>query len=159
MPDDVLTLAYDSALNALREQDSTISNLRNRATGLLAAAAVGTSFTTALGLLNTDPDRGAIFPPWAGWTVVGLVALIGISVMVVLWPAPKWIFGPDPAKLLENAGKDIDDVRRIATRALLLGITANNRSIALRVTAYRLSAGLLLTESIVLILALLTSRQ
>ncbi len=50
MPDEVLTLAYDSTINALREQDSTISNLCNRATGLLAAAAVGTSFTTALGL-------------------------------------------------------------------------------------------------------------
>src|SRR5918998_1535268 len=50
MPDEALTLAYESTINALREQDSTLSNLRNRATGLLAAAAVGTSFTTALGL-------------------------------------------------------------------------------------------------------------
>jgi hypothetical protein len=53
MPDEALTLAYDSTINALREQDSTLSNLRNRATGLLAAAAVGTSFTTAFGLAGT----------------------------------------------------------------------------------------------------------
>lgn len=158
MPDEVLSLAYDSALNALREQDGTISNLRNRATGLLVAAAISTSFATALGLLNIDPSRGPVFPPWAGWTLVILVLLIGISVMVVLWPASRWSFGPDPAKLLASSGNDIDEVRQTATEALIHGITSNNRAISIRVLAYRISAGMLLTESIVLVLALLTSR-
>jgi hypothetical protein len=154
MHNEVLKLAYESAVTALREQDSTISNLRNRATGLLAAAAIGTSFATALGLLNTDPSRGSVFPPWAGWTLMGLVLVIGTSSMVVLWPASGWSFGPDPAQLLANSDKDINDVRRTATKALLLGIAANNRSIAVRVLAYRVSAGVLLVESIVLIIAL-----
>src|SRR4051794_3473473 len=50
-PNEVIKLAYEEARAALKEQDATLSNIRNRATGLLAAAAVGTSFAAAVGLL------------------------------------------------------------------------------------------------------------
>src|SRR3954452_3505216 len=65
-PNEVIKLAYEEARAALKEQDATLSNIRNRATGLLAAAAVGTSFAAAVGLLNTDPARGTVLPIWAG---------------------------------------------------------------------------------------------
>jgi hypothetical protein len=53
-------LAYEEARAALREQDATLGSVRNRATGLLAAAAVGTSIAASVGLLNTDPGRGHV---------------------------------------------------------------------------------------------------
>jgi len=62
MANEVIKLAYEEARAGLKEQDSTLSNIRNRATGLLAAAAVATSFAAAVGLLNTDPGRGAVLP-------------------------------------------------------------------------------------------------
>lgn len=68
--DEVIRLAYDEARAALREQDATLANVRNRATGLLAAAAVGTSFGAAVGLLKTDPSRGYLFPRWAMWALL-----------------------------------------------------------------------------------------
>ena len=51
MANEVIKLAYEEARAALKEQDATLSNIRDRATGLLAAAAVGTSFAASVGLL------------------------------------------------------------------------------------------------------------
>ena len=52
MANEVIKLAYEEVrAAALKEQDATLSNIRDRATGLLAAAAVGTSFAASVGLL------------------------------------------------------------------------------------------------------------
>lgn len=152
--DEVLKLAYEAACSALREQDATLSSIRNRATGLLSAAAVVTSLSTAFGVVETGPDQA--LPAWAGWTLLALVCVIGSSAMFALWPAASWNFGPDPAKLLASAGTDIDEVRRAATKALVSAISTNDRSIAARGKAYRVGAALLLAEMIVLVMAALT---
>src|SRR4051794_1827093 len=120
MADEVTRLAYDEARTALREQDATLGNVRNRATALLAAAAVGTSFSATAGLLNTDPSRGFTFPKWAAWSLLVVIALIAIGVMAVLWPAPTWNFGPSPRALLKRAGEDVDVVLRAATESMVL---------------------------------------
>lgn len=156
MSDDVLKLAYEAAGSALREQDATLTSLRNRATGLLSAAAVVTSLATAVGVGGGGPDRGSTLPVWAGWTLLALVCLIGTSAIFALWPAKNWNFGPDPAKLLASAGTDVDEVRRTATKALVSAITTNDRSIAVRGKAYRVGAALLLAEMIVLVAAALS---
>lgn len=156
MSDDVLKLAYEAACSALREQDATLTSLRNRATALLSAAAVVTSVATAIGVVDTGTGQAAMLPVWAGWTLLALVCLIGASSMFALWPAANWNFGPDPAKLLASAGNDVDEVRRIATKALVSAITINDASIATRGKAYRVGAALLLAEMIVLVAAALT---
>src|SRR5688500_3313215 len=101
--DEIVRLAYDEARAALREQDATLANLRNRASALLAAAAVGTSFAATVGLLNVDPKRGDALPLWAGWILLSSVALVGVGVLVVLWPATNWQFGPNAGRLLDSA--------------------------------------------------------
>ncbi len=85
----VVKLAFEEARAALKEQDATLGNLRNRATGLLAAVSVGTSFAASVGFLNTDPTKGAVFPQRAGWTLLPLTLLIGGGVMTILWPAKE----------------------------------------------------------------------
>jgi hypothetical protein len=65
--------------------------------------------------------------------------------------------GPDPEKLLASAVEDVDSVRHIVTTALIQGIKRNNRSIMLRVRYYRIGAGALLAETVVLLIALLIS--
>lgn len=137
MSNEVIRLAYDEARAALKEQDATLSNVRNRATGLLAAATVGTSLAASVGLLNTDVAHEAVLPAWAGWAIVGLVVSIGIGVMAVLWPSSAWSFGPDAAMLLSKADADGDAVRRVATKAMLKAITSNDRLLKWRVKVYR----------------------
>jgi len=66
MANEVIKLAYEEARAALKEQDATLSNIRNRATGLLAAAAVGTSFAASVGLLCSTPTLQET-PAWPMW--------------------------------------------------------------------------------------------
>jgi hypothetical protein len=157
--DDVVRLAYDEARAALREQDATLSSVRNRATGLLAAAVVGTSLSASVGLLNLDADRGRPFPEWAGWTLLATVVLISAGVMVVLWPTPTWTFGPSPRRLLDSAGEPIDTVLGAATAAMVTGIAANVRLLDRRVAAYRATVIVLALEISFLVLALLVTRE
>src|SRR4051794_15910944 len=158
MADEVTRLAYDEARAALREQDTSLANVRNRATALLAAAAIGTSFSATAGLLNTDPSRGRIFPLWAAWALLVAVALIATGVMVVLWPASTWQFGPSPSKLLSKVGDDVNDVLRAATHAMAAAIAFNDRLVKQRIWAYRATVLLLMLEIGVLIVALLLAR-
>jgi hypothetical protein len=158
MVGEVTRLAYDEARAALREQDATLANVRNRATALLAAAAVGTSFSASAGLLNTDPSRGRVFPLWAAWALLVAVVLISMGVIAVIWPVGAWQFGPSPSKLLSKAEDEPDDVLKGATSAMVQAIAANDRLLDQRMTAYRATVVLLMLEISLLVVALLLAR-
>src|ERR1700722_3746323 len=85
-PDERLQIAYDAGAKFLAQQDTTVSNLRNRTTALLSSAAVATSFAAGLGLINTDPTKGAVFPHWAAYAMLGLLIGIGSLSLFILWP-------------------------------------------------------------------------
>src|SRR4051794_24358297 len=158
MADEVTRLAYDEARAALREQDATLGTVRNRATGLLAAAAVGTSFSATAGLLNVDPKRGQVFPAWAAWALLVAVVLVAASVMIVLWPTPHWQYGPSPSKLLSFTGTDINKVLEGAAKAMVTASEINDRTVRHRVSAYQAAVLLLMVEIVLLIVALLINR-
>lgn len=155
MADEVLRLAYDEARTALREQDTTLSNVRNRATGLLAAAVVGTSFSATAGLLNIDPGRGRTFPVWAAWTLLSAIILIAVGVMAVLWPIRTWTFGPSPSALAARSPDGIDAVLRAAIASMAAAIASNGRLLERRVTIYRATVLVLMLEIGLLVVALL----
>jgi hypothetical protein len=155
MADEVLQLAYDEARAALREQDATLSNVRNRATGLLAAAVVGTSFSATAGLLNTDPGRGRTFPGWAAWALLVVIVLIAVGVMAVLWPARAWTFGPSPNGLAARAPDGIDAVLRAGIAGMTTAIASNSRLLEQRMAVYRATVLVLLIQIGLLVVALL----
>ena len=151
-------MAYDEARAALREQGDTLTNVRNRATGVLAAAAVATSFSATAGLLNTDRGSGDVFPAWGAWLLLAILVIIAVGVMVVLWPAKSWVYGPQPSQLLSKADHELDDVLTIATRAMVVALTSNASILGRRVTAYRLTASAVLIEVTLLVLILIVVR-
>jgi hypothetical protein len=151
----VLQLAYNEARAALREQDATLSNVRNRATGLLAAAVVGTSFSATAGLLNIDPGRGRTFPEWAAWALLVVIILVAVGVMAVLWPMGEWTFGPSPSALVARAADGVDVVLRAAVEGMTLAIASNDRLLKQRVAVYRATVLVLLLEIGLLVVALL----
>ena len=159
MANEVVKLAFEEARAALREQDATLNSLRNRATGLLATASVGTSFAASVGFINTDPGKGPVFPQWAGWTLLPLTLLIGVGVMAILWPANAWSFGPTAKMILDAADDDIDDVHRIATMAMVQAAGSNDAAIRIRMQAYQAAVVVLLLELVVLVLALVIGRR
>jgi hypothetical protein len=152
-------LAYDSAREILKSQDTTLGNLRTRAGSLLTTAALLTSFSTALGLINLDPARGAVLPPWAAWALLGALVGLGALVLFVFWPVKTWHFGPHPGVILEKAddGKSLSMIRRYVTERMLAGMGDNAVALRRRQTAFRWSVGLLLAEVSVLVIALTTT--
>ena len=155
MSNEVLKLAYDAAGDALKQQDSTLGNLRTRATGLLAAAAVGTSFATSVGLYKAEPNVAKALPTWAGWSLLTLTIMIGVSVMIALWPASNWNFGPNPPALLASVAKDIDDVYTQAAGAMVAAAKANDHALKRRFLAYRIGVAALIFQVVTLVLGVL----
>ena len=54
-PEKLYELAYNASIDILKQQDSTLANMRNRASGLLATAALAASFSTSIGLFGARP--------------------------------------------------------------------------------------------------------
>jgi hypothetical protein len=156
-----LELAYDAALDSLKMQEARLSGLRSRATGVLSAAALVTGFSTGLGLINTNPKMGAVFPKWAALALLAVLVAIGVLDMAVLWPAKGWQFGPDVRKMLRkhNGGTAVDDIRRYVIDDALDGVKRNNKYLHPRFRCYRWSAGLLVGEVIILVTALVSAQS
>jgi hypothetical protein len=157
VPDERLKLAYDAASAHLGQQDETLGNLRDRATGLLSAAALVTSFAAGLGLINTDPKNGRVFPVWAAVLLLVLLIGIGLVVLQVNWPVQKWAFGPSAAGLLEFAGQgyDLDKIVKAATTGMVKAIIVNEAVIVDRARYLRFAMGLLVAEIAVITVALI----
>jgi hypothetical protein len=131
-----LELAYDAAQKMLAMQDTTLGNVRTRANNLLATAALFTSFSAGVGLLNTDPGKGAILSPWAGGILLFVVILLGIYVLRVVLPAKDWVFVPSASIIMERyrAGDDEIAIRTFVTDEVIKGAKKN--------TARRLGRGM-----------------
>ena len=121
MTDKRYEIAYESAKSALELQQTSLNNIRNRTVSLLAAAALFISFAAALGVLNTDPNRGKTTPLWITITLLAVLLLVLILVIEVLRPAP-WTRGltgrhiiasieegTEESALLQQLAEAIDD--------------------------------------------------
>ncbi len=158
LSDDRLELAYDAAVNALDQQDDTLSNLRNRATAVVSSTALVASFSAAAGLLNTDPAKGDIVPDWARLTMLAVLAAVAALCMVVLWPVRRWSYGPDAKKILDRIvlGDDVDGVRRYVVGELLLGRKRNSDALKVRHSCYRVAVLGLVVEAATVVAAFVT---
>ena len=155
--DPILQMAYDASTKALEQQDRTIGNLRNRATAILTVAALGVSFATGVGLINTDRSKGFVLPHWAAFTLLGLVGAMGLLTMYILLPVDRFVYGPDAEVLLRKAGTDneMDDVLRYMAQELTAGRKRNAGPMKRRFFAFELAVALLVAEVVVLIMAFL----
>jgi hypothetical protein len=151
-PDQVVTLAYEAAVKHLDQQDSSLGNLRNRATWLITAAGILASLASNVGLLNTDASKGPVAP--FGFVVALLIVIggIGVVAVLVLLPAKKWTFGPSAKVLLDKAGQDETDVRTRATTSLIACIAENSRRYDGRSQVLSVGFGLLVVEILIILI-------
>ncbi len=75
----VYELAYREGLRVLSEQGMVRDALRTGAGLLLSAAAIATSFLGGAALEST--------PSWPSWVAIGAFVLLGVGVVLVLWPS------------------------------------------------------------------------
>ena len=154
--DEGLKLAYEAAKDILKNQDTTLGNVRTRASNLLTVAALLTSFSVTLGLINTDPDKGFILPLAASWSLLVVLLLMGALVLFVLWPVRVWHFGPDAQEIFSRArkGQKESDIRSYVVQELITGIAVNQTTLRRKQDAFRWSVIVLLAEVAVLVGAL-----
>ncbi|MGV0778741.1 hypothetical protein [Mycolicibacterium elephantis] len=147
-----LDLAYDAAQKKLSLQDSTLSNTRTRANNLLATSALFISFSAGVGLVRTDPTRGAIFPACAAWVLLVVVVALGVSVLIVVWPVKNWCYVPSASIIMQKiaAGDDEVAIRRHVINAMIEGSATNATALSRKQDAFRVAVVLL-----VLLVALL----
>ncbi|MCL8014077.1 hypothetical protein [Streptomyces sp. AS02] len=151
-----ITLAYEAASDHLKTQNGTMGNLRTRAAGLIVLAALVTSFSTGLGLINTDSNKGNVIPVWEVAVLVVVFVLIGLFSMAVVWPSP-FIFGPNPTEILRwhNFGLNEDAIRKYVTEKMIEGIGQNERLIRLRAVYFQIAIVLTIFEVAVVVVAVL----
>jgi hypothetical protein len=154
--EDRIQLAYTAAVNALSRQNATLNNLRGRATALLTVAALSTSFSTGVGLLNANHASGGTFPTWAAYTLLGIVVAIGTLCVFILWPIASFGYDPSSNFILEHTdkGETADQIARALALVMIQGSKDNDRGIDLRMRAFEVGAVLLVAEVAVLVIAL-----
>ncbi|HXH80056.1 hypothetical protein [Nocardioides sp.] len=147
-PDAGLALAYEAACDLLRMQDATLGNVRSRATQVLSTAALLTSISAGLGIINLDPKRGEVLAPSGAWALLVLTVLIGALTTYVHWPIRGWIFGPSASKILAERShrSDVDHLREFVLQALVKGIDGNDHALKRKQKAFRTASLALVVE-------------
>jgi hypothetical protein len=154
-----LELAYEAGQARLSGQDTTLANIRSRANNLLATSALLTSFSSGIGLINTDPNKGTVLPTNGAWLLLVVTVIVGAAVIYVLWPAKDWHFGPSAGKIMTqfNEGKSEVEIRKYVIGKMIEGIELNVAALKKKQRAFRFAAVFLLVEVVELV-ALLTLR-
>jgi hypothetical protein len=152
---DGYALAYSEARRGLEDQERLVAELRTRASVLIAAAAVATSFFGGRAL--TGQVIGA-----AAWVAIGCFVLIGFAVVLVLWPSRNWVFSIAPAELIgtylepvEGRPLELHAIHRDLALHMGRNAAANRRQLAILTLAFRVGTLLLVLELMAWILALL----
>jgi hypothetical protein len=148
-----LELAYDAAQKMLAMQDTTLGNVRTRANSLLATAALFTSFSAGIGLLNTDRTKGAVLSPCAGAALLIIMVVLGACVLYVAWPAKNWAFVPSASIIMQKyrADETTDAIRTFVTDAMVEGGKKNLPKLKWRQRAFRVAIVLLVVEVALLV--------
>ncbi|CAM3372222.1 hypothetical protein BST27_29730 [Mycobacterium intermedium] len=151
-----LELAYAAAQDRLKLQDATLANTRTRANNLLATTALFVSFSTGVGLISTNSESETALCPGVALVLLLVVVALGISVLVVAWPAKGWCYTPSASKIMTRIadGDSEADIRRYVIDAMIRGAEANHSMLELRQNAFRCAVVLLVVEIALLLSAL-----
>jgi hypothetical protein len=152
IPSDKYKLAYEAATHALSQQDVTLTNIRNRTTGLITIAALIGSFPTFFGL----GAKGHPLPVWLAITVIVFIFVILVCAIYVLWPV-TWTFGPDPKGIIESDQQDYRLTWALA-KGMIDHISTNEGMIRCRGKVFSVSVALLGLEAAFVVSASLASR-
>ncbi|MFF0092664.1 hypothetical protein ACFYSF_22260 [Streptomyces canus] len=158
--DELLDLAYDAAKSRLASQTAAFEGFRTRASGILAVAALVTSFSAGLGLVNTDSAKGPVLPSWAPWVLLGILLVVGVLAFAILLPTRKWVHGPSAGAILQlrEEANTPEQGKLVAVQAMVEAQQRNSQLLTIRAWAYRAAVLCLLFEILVLVAAVAEGR-
>ncbi|MFJ9457728.1 hypothetical protein ACIRST_21920 [Kitasatospora sp. NPDC101447] len=138
---------------ALSQQDVTMTNLKNRAMGLITISALVGTFSSFFGFGAKDHP----LPLWFAIVVIAFVFLILLCVSYILSPAKKWNFGPDP--MLIMAAQDYEHrIVWAAAKGMAGAVEKNSEAIARRAWVFFAGVVLLSFEAAFVVAASIGAR-
>lgn len=107
--DSVYKIPYDGSVRMLTQQTSALDNLRSRASTILAAASLVTTFLGAQAfakptLTKDAGDRFVLVAQrldLAGWIAIGALVGVLVCTLVVLYPWAGWEYGQSARQMIE----------------------------------------------------------
>jgi len=148
-------LAYEEAKRALEEQERVVAELRSRAGVLIGAAAITTSF---FGGRMLGRHVHAL-----SWIAIACFALLGVTVLIVLWPWRDWRFTINAQAFIQTYLEPPDGeplelsvIHRDLALHMSASWDANRRQLRWLLRAFRLTAVLLIGEVVFWIIALIS---
>lgn len=153
---EIYALAYTASIEALKQQDATLGNLRTRANALFATAALVTSFSSGLGLFGVDTSKSPTISSGVAWGIAATVGLLGACLLFVLVPVREFGFGADARLLIADgdAGSSKGTTQKKFAQLLTEAREDNARLLTRRVLAYDAAVALLALEVVLLVSAL-----
>ncbi|MFI1700578.1 hypothetical protein ACH419_32025 [Streptomyces bobili] len=147
-------LAYDAAVRALSQQDTTLSNLRNRATGLVTIATLIGSFTGFFGVGTKEK----LLPLGYALGLIAFIVMIVALTIYVLLPKKNWSFGPDPKDILASTERIYSRLLWSQAIGMQNAVQTNGEEIRKRANVYGVAVVLLGLEAAYAISVSLTER-
>ena len=81
-----LELSYDAGEKTMSAQDTHLGDVRSRASILLSTSALFISFSAGIGLIKTDPTKGAVLSPTKGIVLLFVVLVLGLCACMCYGP-------------------------------------------------------------------------
>ncbi|WP_327364974.1 hypothetical protein [Streptomyces sp. NBC_01296] len=146
-------LSYDAAEHALSQQDGTLGNLRNRATGLVTISTVIGTFT---GLFGVGTKENPLPVGYAVGLIAFVVLIVG-AIMYVVFPKKDWWFGPDPQDILDGVEVEKDRLLWSQAKGMAKAVRDNGKEIDKRAKIYGVAVVLLGLEAVYAVIISLVS--
>jgi len=154
--DERYKVAYEAATSLMASQHSVVDNLRQRATTLISASTVATTFAVSVGLLGTGSKP---LPNWTVFVLLGLVLFVGGCALYILWPV-KWSLGISADALIDDyiessPPSSLDDMYRDMAIYLQQHLDTNQAELDGLLNAFRIGVVGLTAEAVVLLIGFL----
>jgi hypothetical protein len=152
VPDKILELGYQATIAALSAQRDTLSKLRDRAMGLLSAAAIATSLAASAGLVGS---ARADAPRWVIVLLLLPALLIAVNALYALSAIRVMSLAPGAFLAAHDQGIGEVDAQRGMIEEAITALAHNKRELDRRFLALQVAVGLLVVQLGLIVVAVL----
>ena len=146
--DEGYQVAWETTLRTVDEQRFTLTEVRQRANGLLTASLGTGGVITSLVLAGNADDVTML--GYAGIALVALACLAVFGCTAFIWYSKRgWVFNLDAKGMVDDieAGKTTaDEIRKSQSKKMNRHINSNRRELDCLMRAFNISLGVMLLE-------------
>lgn len=105
--------------------------------------------------MSADHAKGPVLSTTRALALLVVVLMLGLCTLFVYWPINPWHYTVSAEKLMEQSPEATkEELQEYVLRALTQGVEDNQVALAAKQVAFRLAAGLLIAEIVLLVVFL-----